>query len=664
MSELNMELQKLRELELKTQGLAARIQTAKSGEQLDVDLVQLQIENKKLKNRLFILKKSIAEESNAAGGAAKLKDSSSITEHLESVFGQAIASAFPEFRDTPVIIAPVNSTSAKFGDYQCNNAMGLSKKLKEKGISKAPRDIATELKGHCPPSPLIEKLEIAGAGFVNVFLSKDYAASALSNLLRNGVSPPEVNKRRVLVDFSSPNIAKQMHVGHLRSTIIGESLCRLLEFLQHDVVRINHLGDWGTQFGMLIAHLEDRFPNYLNESPPISDLQLFYKESKKRFDEDEEFKKRAYSRVVSLQKGVPNSIKAWELICNVSRKEFQTIYERLDISVKERGESFYQSRMLSVVEYLRGKGLLEADEGREIMWPDDTKTGIPLTIVKSDGGFTYDTSDMAAIRHRVEEELCDWIIYVVDSGQSTHFSTIFKAAERSAILNPLTHRVDHVQFGVVLGEDGKKFKTRSGDTVKLADLLDEGMKRSLLQLESRGRDKVLTPQELKDAQESLAYGCIKYSDLCHNRISDYIFSFDKMLEDRGNTAVYLLYTYTRICSIARNCGEDFSNLPEILKKTNIVLAHEKEWKLAKTLLKLHDILIKCSRELFLHFLCEFCFEVCTVFTEFYDSCYCIEKNKQGDIIAVNHSRILLCEATAAVLRQCFYILGLKPVSKM
>ncbi|XP_016942003.2 probable arginine--tRNA ligase, cytoplasmic [Drosophila suzukii] len=662
MSELNMELQKLRELEYKTKGLATRIETAKNGDQLDVDLVQLQIENKKLKNRLFILKKSIVEESTAGG--AKPKDSASITEQLESLFGQAIASAFPEFKDTPVIIAPVNSTSAKFGDYQCNNAMGLSKKLKEKGISKAPRDIANELKGHCPPSPIIEKLEIAGAGFVNVFLSKDFAASALSSLLRNGVKPPEVIKKRVLVDFSSPNIAKQMHVGHLRSTIIGESVCRLLEFLEHDVVRINHLGDWGTQFGMLIAHLEDRFPNYLNESPPISDLQLFYKESKKRFDEDEDFKKRAYSRVVSLQKGEPNSIKAWELICNVSRKEFQTIYERLDISIKERGESFYQSRMLSVVEFLRGKGLLEQDEGREIMWPDDTKTGIPLTIVKSDGGFTYDTSDMAAIRHRVQEELCDWIIYVVDSGQSTHFNTIFKAAERSGILNPSTHRVDHVQFGVVLGEDGKKFKTRSGDTVKLADLLDEGMKRSLQQLQSRGRDQVLSPQELKDAQESLAYGCIKYSDLCHNRISDYIFSFDKMLEDRGNTAVYLLYTYTRICSIARNSGEDFSNLPEILKKVKIELAHEKEWKLAKTLLKLHDILIKCSKELFLHFLCEFCYEVCTVFTEFYDSCYCIEKNKLGEIIEVNHSRILLCEATAAVLRQCFYILGLKPVTKM
>ncbi|XP_016952081.1 probable arginine--tRNA ligase, cytoplasmic [Drosophila biarmipes] len=662
MSELNTELQKLRELEFKTKGLAARIETAKNGEQLDVDLVQLQIENKKLKNRLFILKKSIAEESKAGG--AKPKDSSSITEHLESVFGQAIATAFPEFKDTPVIIAPVNSTSAKFGDYQCNNAMGLAKKLKEKGISKAPRDIANELKGHCPASPIIEKLEIAGAGFVNVFLSKDFAATALSELLRNGVKPPKVTKKRVLVDFSSPNIAKQMHVGHLRSTIIGESVCRLLEFLEHDVQRINHLGDWGTQFGMLIAHLEDRFPNYLNESPPISDLQQFYKESKKRFDEDEDFKKRAYSRVVSLQKGEANSIKAWELICNVSRKEFKTIYERLDITIEDRGESFYQSRMLSVVEFLRGKGLLEEDEGREIMWPDDTKTGIPLTIVKSDGGFTYDTSDMAAVRHRTQEEFVDWIIYVVDSGQSTHFNTIFKAAERCGILNPSTHRVDHVQFGVVLGEDGKKFKTRSGDTVKLADLLDEGMKRSLQQLESRGRDQVLTPQELKDAQESLAYGCIKYSDLCHNRISDYIFSFDKMLEDRGNTAVYLLYTYTRICSIARNSGEDFSNLPEILKKVKIELAHEKEWKLAKTLLKLHDILIKCSRELFLHFLCEFCYEVCTVFTEFYDSCYCIEKNKAGEIIAVNHSRILLCEATAAVLRQCFYILGLKPVSKM
>ncbi|XP_022224799.1 probable arginine--tRNA ligase, cytoplasmic isoform X2 [Drosophila obscura] len=594
----------------------------------------------------------------------EVTESISITEHLENVFARAIALAFPEYGNTPVIIAPVNSASAKYGDYQCNNAMGLAKKMKEMGLNRTPREIANELQKSCPLSPIINKMEVGGAGFVNVFLSKDYAAQALKNILRNGIKPPRVLKKRVLVDFSSPNIAKQMHVGHLRSTIIGESICRLLEFLKHDVIRINHLGDWGTQFGMLIAHLEERFPDFLNKSPPIGDLQHFYKESKKRFDTDEEFKKRAYNRVVSLQSGEPNSRKAWQLICDVSRKEFQAIYNRLDVTVKERGESFYQSHMLSVVDLLRKKKMLEQDEGRQIMWSDEDRSGVPLTIVKSDGGFTYDTSDMAAIRHRIEEEHCTWIIYVVDSGQSTHFNTIFKAAERCCILNPTVHRVQHVQFGVVLGEDGKKFKTRSGDTVKLSDLLNEGMKRSLEQLCSRGREKILTAQELIKAQEAVAYGCIKYSDLCHNRISDYVFSFDKMLDDRGNTAVYLLYTYTRIRSITRNLSDDFCNLEKILDTVEIVLNHEKEWKLAKTLLKMHDILVKCSKDLFLHFLCEFCYEVCTVFTEFYDSCYCIKKNKDGEIVEINRSRILMCEATAAVLRQCFHILGLKPVSKL
>ncbi|XP_033242751.1 probable arginine--tRNA ligase, cytoplasmic isoform X1 [Drosophila miranda] len=664
MSELISELKKLSDLERKTEELSTQIKSVTGKDhyaETDDDLIKLQLKNTKLKHRLSIIRQSIAYE---AKSAMEVTESFSITEHLENVFARAISLAFPEYGNIPVIIAPVNSASAKYGDYQCNNAMGLAKKMKEMGVNRTPRDIANELQKCCPLSPIINKLEVGGAGFVNVYLSKDYAAQSLKNILRNGIKPPRVLKRRVLVDFSSPNIAKQMHVGHLRSTIIGESVCRLLEFLQHDVIRINHLGDWGTQFGMLIAHLEDRFPDFLNKSPPIGDLQSFYKESKKRFDTEEEFKKRAYNRVVSLQSGEPNSRKAWQLICDVSRQEFQAIYDRLDVTLRERGESFYQSRMLSVVDFLRNKNMLEHDEGRQIMWPNEDRSGIPLTIVKSDGGFTYDTSDMAAIRHRIEEEHCTWIIYVVDSGQSTHFNTIFKAAERCCILNPTAHRVHHVQFGVVLGEDGKKFKTRSGDTVKLSDLLNEGMKRSLEQLRSRGRDEILTAQELFEAQEAVAYGCIKYSDLCHNRISDYVFSFDKMLDDRGNTAVYLLYTYTRICSIARNLGDDFCYLLKVLDTVEIVLNHEKEWKLAKTLLKMHDILIKCSKDLFLHFLCEFCYEVCTVFTEFYDSCYCIKKNKDGEIIEVNRSRVLMCEATAAVLRQCFYILGLKPVSKL
>lgn len=321
-----------------------------------------------------------------------------------------------------------------------------------------------------------------------------------------------------------------MHVGHLRSTIIGESICRLLEFLGHKVLRLNHVGDWGTQFGMLIAHLEDRFPNFAQVSPPISDLQTFYKESKARFDSDEEFKKRAYNRVVKLQSGDPMTVKAWTLICDVSRNDFKKIYERLDITLTERGESFYQSRMESIVKDLTAAGVLEEDDGRKIMWGvvNHSDNDIPLTVVKSDGGFTYDTSDMATIKQRIEEEGADWVIYITDSGQGTHFKTIFQCAERIGIIKPDIHRIDHVGFGVVLGEDGKKFKTRSGDTVKLTDLLDEGLTRAMDKLKEKERDKILTPDELKQAQESVAYGCIKYADLSKNRTNEYIFSFDRV----------------------------------------------------------------------------------------------------------------------------------------
>lgn len=434
--------------------------------------------------------------------------------------------------------------------------MQLAKTLAAPGTKPpSPRDIAVKILENLPKSPLVAKCEIAGPGFLNVYLERSYAERALTSILQNGVQPPKFRKQRVIVDFSSPNIgkcdqfsyktvskkinfhdlqneiAKEMHVGHLRSTIIGESVCRLLEFLGHDVLRLNHVGDWGTQFGMLIAHLEDRFPNYATESPPIGDLQSFYKESKARFDTDEDFKRRAYDRVVKLQSGDENTVNAWKLICDVSRKDFQKLYERLGISIIERGESFYQSRMEKIVEELEAKGFLEEDNGRKIMWGHEKSDagGIPLTIVKSDGGFTYDTSDMATIRNRIEEEKGDWIIYITDAGQYTHFKTIFQCAERAGILSQSTHRVDHVGFGVVLGEDGKKFKTRSGDTVKLIDLLDEGLARSLDKLKEKERDKVLTPEELKQAQESVAYGCIKYADLSHNRNNEYIFSFDRVI---------------------------------------------------------------------------------------------------------------------------------------
>ncbi|XP_048459425.1 arginine--tRNA ligase, cytoplasmic [Rhincodon typus] len=326
-------------------------------------------------------------------------------------------------------------------------------------------------------------------GFINVHLNKEFVSKLLTDLLVNGVQPPLVGpKRKVVVDFSSPNIAKEMHVGHLRSTIIGDSMCRLFEFVGYDVLRLNHVGDWGTQFGMLIAHLQDKFPDYLVVSPPIGDLQAFYKESKKRFDEEEAFKKRAYECVVQLQSHNPEIIKAWNLICDVSRKEFQKIYDCLDIQLIERGESFYQDMMVDVVKLFEEKGMTQLDEGRKIVFPPGCS--LPLTIEKSDGGYTYDTSDLAALRQRIFDEKADMIIYVVDSGQSVHFQTIFAAAQMIGWYDPKKIRVEHTGFGVVLGEDKKKFKTRSGETVRLIDLLNEGLKRSMEKLLAKERDKV------------------------------------------------------------------------------------------------------------------------------------------------------------------------------
>lgn len=278
---------------------------------------------------------------------------------------------------------------------------------------------------------------------------------------------------------------------------------------------------------MLIAHLQDTYPSYVTETPPINDLQGFYKESKIRFDEDEVFKQRAYKCVVELQNGNVDYRKAWNIICGVSRAEFQKIYDRLGVTIIERGESFYQPYMEQLMKELNQGGYLEEDEGRKIMW-GMTKTGIPLTMEKSGGGFTYDTSDMAAIRQRTTEEKADWIIYVTDAGQGTHFKSIFSCAQRVGYINPSKHRIDHVGFGLVLGEDGKKFKSRSGDTVKLVELLDEGVKRSESKLIEKGRREVLTPDEFNAAKQAVAYGCIKYADLSHNRNLDYVFSFDKV----------------------------------------------------------------------------------------------------------------------------------------
>uniref|UniRef100_A0A8C1XX02 Arginine--tRNA ligase, cytoplasmic n=2 Tax=Cyprinus carpio TaxID=7962 RepID=A0A8C1XX02_CYPCA len=555
-----------------------------------------------------------------------------INQRLQQIFGEAINTAYPGLENPPLTVTP--NQQAKFGDYQCNSAMAMAQVMKAKGQKISPREIAEKIVQNIPNNELIERTEIAGPGFINVHLKRMFVSKLLSSLLVNGVKPPSLKKKKkVVVDFSSPNIAKEMHV------------------------------DWGTQFGMLIAHLQDKFPNYLSVSPPIGDLQAFYKESKKRFDEDEEFKRRAYQCVVKLQSKEPDFIKAWNLICDVSRNEFQKVYNCLDIRIEERGESYYQDMMTAVIKEFEEKGLVQLDEGRKIVFAPGQS--IPLTIVKSDGGYTYDTSDLAAIKNRIFDEKADIIIYVTDSGQAVHFQVVFAAAQLIGWYDPKVIRVEHAGFGVVLGEDKKKFKTRSGDTVRLMDLLEEGLKRSMDKLKEKGRDKVLTPEDLVKAQRAVAFGCIKYADLSHNRINDYVFSFDKMLDDRGNTAAYLLYAFTRIRSIARLANIQEATLRTAVETTEVLLDHEKEWKLGKCILRFPEILQKITDDLLLHTLCDYLYELATTFTEFYDSCYCVEKDRQtGEVVKINMCRMLLCEATAAVMAKGFDILGINPVERM
>ncbi|CAF0721751.1 unnamed protein product [Adineta steineri] len=612
-------------------------------------------------------------KTNFTAGAEGDKDHSCrILDILVGLFEQSIRKAFPEDTTLPVLVVP-----ARQADYQCNSAMPIAQKLSATtGKKIAPTEVAKIIVENLPKHDMIEKIDYSGPGFINVTISPSFVSKQIRDILTKGVLPPNIltmvgklgsngeNKRpKVVIDFSSPNIAKEMHVGHLRSTIIGDSIARLLEYTGFDVLRLNHLGDWGTQFGMLIAHLQDKFPEYKTVSPPIGDLLAFYKASKKRFDEDEEFKKRAYVCVVKLQAYDPDIIHAWKMICDVSRKDFEYIYKELDVKITDRGESFYQDRMVDLVKELDSKNLLKLEDGRKVMFLPDID--VPMTIVKTDGGFTYDSSDMATIKQRLQEEKADWIVYVIDSGQALHMQSIFAGAKLAGWTDENSARIDHVGFGVVLGEDGKKLKTRSGEAVRLRDLLDEGIDRSLAKLKEKNRDTVLTPEELQKAQKSVAYGCIKYSDLSRNRNFDYIFSFDRMLDDRGNTAVYLLYAYTRIQSIARKAGIAPETLKAKMQDVELDFANEEqELKLAKCIIRYPDVLTRALDELLMNGLCEFMYQLATAFTEFYDRCYCVEVDKVTGESRINYRRILLCEATATVLKQCFEILGIQPLERM
>jgi len=564
------------------------------------------------------------------------------------------------------------SSKEEFGDYQCNTCLVLAKIYK-----KNPRDIASdfikELNKNKQISDLCETLKIAGPGFINIKLKNEILIKEIKSNIkcpRAGVSLTSKTRndlpKKVIVDFSSPNIAKEMHVGHLRSTIIGDSLARVFELRGYEVLRLNHIGDWGTQFGMLITQLKDLYSNDLKDIDKIkiSDLVEFYKASKKRFDNEPEFKERSRKEVVKLQSGNNESTAAWKLLCDQSRKEFEDIYTNLNIKIKERGESFYNPFLNSVIEELHLKKILIEDNGAKCVFLDGmtNKEGkpFPLIIQKKDGGFNYATTDLAAIRYRFNKEPngdnASRIIYVTDHGQANHFAGVFQVAKKANWI-PENCQVDHVPFGLVQGIDGKKLKTREGKTILLKDLLIEAVRRAkedlLERLKNENRNE--TKDFILKTSRVIGLGAVKYADLSQNRITNYQFSFDKMLSLNGNTAPYLLYTLVRISGINRK--NDF--VDDSKYSQDLHFENKSEWRLIRKLLKFDEVIISIEKDLMPNRLCNYLFELCQTFNRFYDQVPILKEEKYKKI-----SRLTLCNLTEKTLKLSLELLGIETLERM
>ena len=491
-------------------------------------------------------------------------------------------------------------------------------------------------------------------------IKPEYIEKLMQPYFNNNIIHETNNKQNILVDFSSPNIAKDMHVGHLRSTIIGDSICKLFELQGNVVHRINHIGDFGLQFGMIIQHLLENYPDYHDQNFSISDLQKFYAESKKRFDTDENFKKHAYQKVVQLQSGDIEVVKAWNFIKEISRQSYNDIYDKLDIKLVECGESFYQDKIPSLIEELEMKNILIEEDGRKIIRV--ANYDLPLTIVKTDSGYTYDTTDLAAVRYRLVDLNMDKIIYVVDEGQSLHFELIFKIAEIVGWKRP-DQELKHVGFGLVCGSDGKKFASRSGDTVKLKDLLSDSIKKSTEVFESLRKDNTdnsIPENEKQNIIKTVAYSSIKYADLSTIRTNNYVFSLEKMISLKGNTGVYQLYEYVRICAIIRNAGIHINNIDNSI----FSITEKEEINLCKQILLFPEVIDSISDNLMFHHLCGYLYSLTGLFSSFHKNCRTLYFNKDKELIDVNKNRLLLCIATKYVMEKCFNILGLNTLERM
>ena len=601
-----------------------------------------------------------------------------IAQTLNGQLRAAMERAFPEAaqraRAAGQALDPQLAPASKpeFGDFQANGALPLAKPL-----GQPPRAIAQAIVAQLASEPAFAQLclepVIAGPGFINLTLRPERLAAEVGARLadpRLGVpvganqgAGQGVSAGPVIVDFSSPNIAKEMHVGHLRSTIIGDCLARVLEFRGHPVLRLNHVGDWGTQFGMLITHLKQVAPEALEhpDAVDLGDLVAFYRQAKARFDADEAFQATAREEVVKLQGGDPVSLKAWGLLCEQSRREFQQIYDRLDIRLVERGESFYNPYLQKVVDDLNAATLLVTDDGARCVFLEGMsgKDGkpLPLIVQKRDGGFNYASTDLAAIRYRFSQagDGASRVIYVTDAGQASHFAGVFQVARRAGWI-PQGASVEHVPFGLVQGDDGKKLKTRSGDTVRLKDLLDGAVQRAEADLRLRLAEEGRTEDGafIQHVAHTVGLAAVKYADLSTNRITNYQFSFDRMLALTGNTAPYLLYAVVRIAGIARKGGD-----LEAAAAAHLTFTEAQEWALVRELLKLDAVIAEVEEELLPNRLCSYLFELSQVFNRFYDQVPVLKAEEPA-----RSSRLALCRLTTGTLKLGLGLLGIPTLERM
>jgi arginyl-tRNA synthetase len=568
------------------------------------------------------------------------------------------------------------ATDTKFGDYQVNGIMPLAKQRKTN-----PRKLAEQIVAKLDISDICEKPEVAGPGFINLRLKPEFVAANFLQISKDtdrlGIEKADKPKT-IVVDFSGPNIAKQMHVGHLRSTIIGDCICRLLEFQGHDVKRQNHIGDWGTQFGMLIAYHRRRINSVADYATgknssfsPIQDLEEFYKRARELYDSDASFAEEARQCVVELQSGNPVMRSSWERIVDWSRKEIYPIYEKLNVALKkedERGESFYRDMLANVVAELKEKGLAVESEGAVCVFPEGfkDKEGKPLPVIvqKSDGAYLYATTDLAALRYRVEKLKADKIIYVTDSRQSLHFDMVFAVARMAgwalhqARCRPETELV-HITFGSVLGEDGKPLKTRSGENVKLKELLDEAVERARKVVEAKNPD--LSEGKKDEIAKAVGIGAVKYADYSNNRTSDYIFSFDKMLAMEGNTAPYMQYAYARGQSIKKK-GEErgIKADKEIAGLKAISLTESSELDLAKHLIRYGEAVAAAATDYRPNYLTSYLYDLAQKFSAFYTNCPVLDAGPDN-----RPTRLLLCDLTAKTIEHGLHnLLGIEVIEQM